>query len=198
MPGHDEHQRLALAIGGIGGPVGGYVVYRMTGSLLGAVGVGVIGSLVVLVGGGIPDTDSRSSIPRRHLDSLLAVAGVAVVIGAAWVYWEAMLAAVTSTVASILPSVDPMIMVVVGLVVGILAVPVALQRGADALIPSHRGPLHNIGFWIALTAAVIGVVYLDLVRLPAVPEDVQKVGIPIVGVLFLLGVAGHLYQDGEL
>lgn len=166
----------------------------MTGSILGAVGVGVIGALAVLVGGGIPDTDSRSSIPRRHLDNILRFLGVVIVIVGTVVYWDAIM----SSVASAMPSVDPRHVVLGGVLVAVLAVPTVLQRGADTVIPSHRGLFHNLGVWAVATAVPVGVVYLGLVSIPGVPEDVQKVGSLVIGGLFLLGVAGHLYQDGEL
>ncbi|MDR5655800.1 metal-dependent hydrolase [Halodesulfurarchaeum sp. HSR-GB] len=196
MPGYDEHVGAAKMVAMLVAPLITGLTYVLTEDPWLAA-VGLCGSGLVVLGGMAPDLDSNSSIPRRRLVgavSSLLVLVIGVFVGR---YWELLVAVVEGSASDRLPTVPPELLVVLLVAAAVTIVLAKTDDGLQALIPAHRGLLHELAFWVGVGAACGSGLYVlgPVVGLSPTATLYSAIVLPA---LFLFGVSVHLVQDGEI
>lgn len=193
MPGHDVHQVRAHRLGLLGAGVAMIVIgWGTTTPVLG--GLGLLVYPAVRVGGGAPDIDSESSIPFRWLTHVVKVGTTIVLAYLVSRHAELLLQAFTA-VATLVDTPMWGILALATLVV-VAVIDFITQDILIAILPPHRGLLHEFLVWGYLVAG--GVAVLLHTGVPVIPHHILVISIGTVGGGFLLGVGGHLAQDDKL
>jgi hypothetical protein len=198
MPGYDEHRRRAEIVAGAIAVGLSVAVRLLTTSTFLAFAAGSLCFVAITVGNLLPDVDSPTSIPRRRFTRLLQVAVVVTIVAVATVFPEVTLDAAERITRTLRISFPPAAVLVVGIAVIALAGAIAVPRVLEWMLPSHRGPLHDIRVWLLLVGGCVAVVYafdLSVFGSRSLRRDVLVAA--TAGGL-LVGIIVHLTADREL
>ena len=185
MPLFEAHKRLAQKIGYVLGSLLGIIALVDTGDIVFSGIVFSLSLFSVYVGGGAPDIDSYSSIPRRKFNRLMQLTAAGVLVAIA-LYVGGIL--VNFSGSPLLIGAVSVSLPAIGWVVR--SIPERIQQ----IMPPHRGLLHTVGFWAFVTAITYLSIRTGLQSLEASSFVVTY--FPIVCTLsFLVGAIGHIAQD---
>jgi len=154
MPGYETHSRRALQVGTLSALAVGVAAFWTTRT----VGIAVVAAVLTFagarVGGNAPDIDSQSSIPHRYFTRSLQVLTIAGVVGGAFLFSGEIVRVAGEFTADLAPAIPAEAAGAGGVaLVGALAV-VLVPKVVAALMPSHRGILHNPLLWIGIGAGL--------------------------------------------
>jgi hypothetical protein len=199
VPGHETHQRAATYVGATTGLAAGGGTYWSTAQLLVAVLAAVGVFAAAKIGGGAPDIDSHTSIPRRYFDRLVRLAVAAGGLALAALFWPTVETTTATTLAAVAPDAGLPPTLVAGVAVFVTAIVVATVAVAvvGRLMPSHRGLFHSPLLWLAVGAVAFAALTVGLRALGAGAPTVPVLPLAVAGG-FVVGTFTHLYQDGEL
>jgi hypothetical protein len=196
MPGYDDHVGVAKILAVLIGPLIAGATYVLTSDPRLAA-IGLFGSGLVVLGGMMPDLDSNSSIPRRRLVAGLTAAlvlGIGIVAGR---YWEQAVGAAERVLSERLPQVPPELVVASLVAAAVVLVLAKTGDGVQAVLPAHRGLFHELAFWLGIGVA-LGVGIYVVGSLASLSPTVTLYSAVVLPALLVLGVSGHLVQDGEI
>jgi len=190
MPSNDEHREggrpvailLALAL-----PI---VLYWWTEQIV-YTALGAIPLLIYPVAIGIPDIDSESSIPRRHLRK--AIIGVSVLSLGYVAYTN--LSLVTGIIAAQVATITPqtaVLVVALGVVGGGVGVGRLADKKVSDLLPPHRDILHNPAAY--LLGGGVGIFAVDVIYLRQLHSFVRA-GVLVLLISALIFALTHIVQD---
>lgn len=200
MPGYETHSRRAIQVGVVAALAVGAATFWTVRAPITALVAAVLAFAGARVGGTAPDIDSHSSIPRQYFDRSVQVLTAAGVVGGAFLFYDPILAAAGDLVATVGPSVPlpPVAVAAVGVgLAGVAALALA-PRAVGAVMPSHRGLLHNPLLWIGIGAALGGAVVVGLLAGGMGILVAGWVGGAVGGGLTAGALFAHLLPDGEL
>ena len=198
MPGYDEHRRRAEIVAAVVAPALAVAVWLWTGRVLLTVAAAGLCFVAITVGNLLPDVDSPTSVPRRRLVRLLQLAVVAGVGGSAVTFADVALDAAERVTRSVGIPLAPTPVVAVAVVLMALMGARIVPRLLDRLLPSHRGPLHDVRLWALLVGGVVAAIYAFDGRVFGTESLQRDVLVAAAAVGLLVGIAVHLAADGEL
>lgn len=200
MPGYETHSRRAMQVGLLAALAVGGAAFWTTGAPLVALVAAGLAFAGARVGGNAPDIDSHSSIPRQYFDRSVQVLTAAGVVGGAFLFYEEILALAAGSLAAVAPSasVPPVAVAAGGVGVAGAGALVAAPRAVGAVMPDHRGLLHNPLLWIGIGAGLGGVVAGGLFVGGIDALVAGWVGGAVGGGLTAGALFAHLLPDGEL
>jgi hypothetical protein len=171
------------------------VVFSVTWPVIGVHSAQILATsaaFATLVGGVLPDLDAQSSRPRRLVERLLTV-GLYLVLGySAAVIWLVWLPIYAETPQELFTALS---VIVVVLIVGYVLLPRLAVIVLDAVIPTHRGLLHDFRFWSVLVGGMFLLVESLIWEHGTRVETIVAVECGVTAIGFLLGVALHLRDD---
>jgi hypothetical protein len=110
---------------------------------------------------GIPDIDSESSIPRRHLRILVLAVSVLGVGYAAYVNLGMLTGIVAGWISALTPSMS-LPLVAGGVLAAGATIGHVMDRKLSDVLPAHREELHNPLLYIGVAALAVAVVHYGL------------------------------------
>ena len=190
MPSNEEHVAGAKPIAVVASIAVAGGIYWYTGQLW-LIILGAIPMLSYPVLVGIPDIDSESSIPRRHLRKAL-ITGIPLALIYVLITNRAVVTGwLIGQFAAITPD-NAIVTASIGTLIGGFGIAIVADNLASDLLPNHRGPLHHPAFYLLLGVPLIALLHeWYLVYQPAFVR---------YGVLIFLGSAilfalVHIGQD---
>lgn len=160
MPSNDEHRQGAKIIAAVLAIAVPALIWWQTGRIEYAA-LGLIPAATAPWFVGIPDIDSESSIPRRHLRKLVLACSVLGVGYAAYANLGVLTGMVAGWISALTPSTS-IPMIAGGVLAAGAAIGHFMDRKLSDVLPPHREELHNPLLYIGVAAVAVAVVHYGL------------------------------------
>lgn len=192
MPSNTEHRSGARKIAIVLAIALPATIFWRTGSVVNSA-LGVIPLLTYRWFVGIPDIDSESSVPRRHL-RWVVLGGSFLGVGYLTVAHINTLTNLLAThIAVITPPISIAIVGVGGVIAGITTGRIVDWK-LSRLLPKHRGLLHSPLLYIGVGLPVIYIIYQQYINSSSLPQPVQY-GIVVCLLSGVFWSLVHITQD---
>lgn len=198
MPGYDEHRRRAEIVAAVVSPALAVAIWLWTGRTLLAVAAGGLCFVAITVGNLLPDVDSPTSVPRQRLVRLLQLAIVGGVAVSAVEFADTALETAQRIRRSVGVPLAPTHVFAVGVILVAVVGAGMVPRLLDRLLPSHRGPLHNVRVWVLLIGGSVVALYALDVGVFGTGSLQRDVLLGAAAGGLLVGIVVHLAADREL